>query len=601
MISKFLSLIDNRKKKLAVSLLLGGFASATIPYVAIIYMQQVINRIEEMNLTKWLILTGVMLGALCILNIINLYAKKYIDERRECCKRDIEEKIVEKSFGIDYEEIERQDRLDILRATHNSTESVGGTAQQINELFSMVLNFFSIMYSVIFVVTLFARISPKSTGFFAGNASTVVLFGFYFLVTVVNIFLLRIIQKNYNVLFASVDRTNSVGEYLSDSCFDINNGKDFRIYGLDKLIDKYWKSIYTASLKKYLEVGKKGGVIYGVMGIIAQVATGLSYFIIGAKAYYGSIGVGDVILYVSAVNISFTAMSGFISSLSGFRYRYRLFEKYISFLNIPDEIEEGTLSEKEIDFESPEIEFHDVSFRYPNAESNVIDKVNFKVNSKEKVAIVGQNGAGKTTLVKLLCRLYKPSEGYITINGININDIPAETYKKALSVVFQDYELFSYSISDNITAGKTPCKNINDILKQLKISDRILSYPEGMDTRLHNDNGSGVDLSGGESQKIALGRAIYKDGEIMILDEPTASIDPVSEEDIFNNMLRMSKEKTTVFISHRMSSCRACDKIIVLEKGRIKEIGSHDELMARKGLYEELFMAQARYYENTAG
>lgn len=595
MIREFLELIKKENKMVLFYLLFGGLATATIPYVSLVYISQVINQIEKVSVVDCLYFTMVMLACKLLLGIILSICKKNIAELKECCQKNIEEKIVKKSFGIKYEELDKQNSLDVLRTAHNATESIGGVAQQLDELFQIFSNVFSIIYSFIFVVLLFSRIGNSNDNFFTSIWSTLLLIGFYMFTSVINIFLLRKIQIAFNELIQNNDRANAMGQYLVDSVIDVKNAKDYRIFSIEQVVSKYWNIKYVKCLQQYLVIAKKNGRIYGIIAVIGQISTALSYFIIGTKSMYGAIQIGDVLLYVNAISISFSSMGALIASLSGFGYRFQLFKKYISFLDLPEVKEKG---EKKYlcNTEAPCIEFHNVSFRYPNQEKYVLSNVNLKILSKEKVAIVGQNGAGKTTLIKLLCRLYKPTKGYITIDSVNIEDIPYDQYLDYLSVVFQDYKLFSYTLRDNITIGKEPKQNIIDLMKKVHMEQKILSYPNGLYTRINNDNGKGINLSGGEAQKIAMVRAIYKNGNIMILDEPTAALDPVSEEDIYNNMIKMSLEKTTVFISHRMSSCRFCDNIVVLDGGEIVEMGNHHSLMKKNGLYNKLFNSQANYY-----
>lgn len=595
MIRSFFKLIKKENDSVLIYYILGGFAAATLPYLNLLYTSQIINHVERLTIQRCLQFTCLMLGLKIILGIMIYFCKKNISELKECCKKNIEEKIVKKSFRIKYEELDKQNSLDVLRTAHNSTESVGGIAQQLDEMFTIFSSVFSIIYSMIFVVMLFSRIPSENRNFFTGNCSTAILFGFYMFTSVMNIFLLKKIQVQFNNLIMNNDRTNAIGQYLTDSTLDVKNAKDFRVFSLVNVVSKYWDTTYVDCLKRYLVTAKATGKLYGIIAVIGQFATFLSYFIIGAKAIYGVIGIGDVLLYVSAISISFASMSALIASLSGFRYRYQLFTKYLLFLDIPESDEEsyGECSEN---FEHPCIEFHDVSFRYPNQDKDTVSHINMRIEPNQKVAIVGQNGAGKTTLIKLLCRLYKPTSGFITINSVNIDDIPYDQYIRMLSVVFQDFKLFSYSLLDNITIGKKPEKNINEIMKLVSINDRVLSYKNGLHTKINNDNGKGVNLSGGEAQKIAMVRAIYKNGGIVVLDEPTAALDPVSEEEVYNNMIRMSNDKTTVFVSHRMSSCRFCDNIIVMDKGSIVESGNHDALMRKGKLYKRLFDSQANYY-----
>ena len=242
-------------------------------------------------------------------------------------------------------------------------------------------------------------------------------------------------------------------------------------------------------------------------------------------------------------------------------------------------------------------EFKDVSFRYPNSEEYVLRHIDLKINAGDKTAVVGYNGAGKTTLVKLLCRLYKPTEGIITIDGVDIQNFKFDEYVGLFAAIFQDFKLFSLSLEDNITSGKTAdYGKLWDCIDQVRLRQRVERMKDGLKTQLYNDNGNGVDISGGEAQRFSIARALYKDAEFVIMDEPTAALDPLAEAEIYEQLNEMVKGKTTIFISHRMSSCKFCKNIIVLDKGNIAEQGNHEELMGRKGIYAELFRAQAKYY-----
>jgi ABC-type multidrug transport system, ATPase and permease components len=214
------------------------------------------------------------------------------------------------------------------------------------------------------------------------------------------------------------------------------------------------------------------------------------------------------------------------------------------------------------------------------------------------MAIVGKNGAGKTTFIKLLCRLYDPTEGEILLNGINIKKYDYEEYLRVFSVVFQDFKLFSFSVAENVA---TSCEYDEDklwkCLEQAGIKDRIEKLPEGINTNIYNNQEEGIEISGGEAQKLAIARALYKDAPVVILDEPTSALDPVSELEIYERFNKLVEEKTSIFISHRMSSCRFCNNILVFDDGQIVQIGNHDELVSDKeGIYHSLWEAQAKYY-----
>ena len=240
----------------------------------------------------------------------------------------------------------------------------------------------------------------------------------------------------------------------------------------------------------------------------------------------------------------------------------------------------------------------DVSFRYPGQNTYSLKNINLTINAGEKLAVVGENGAGKTTFIKLLCRLYDPTEGEILLDGICIKDISYDSYLKLIGAVFQDYKLFAFTLKENICFDhEENDENIIDILQKNGMGDKIVELDKGIHTSVYKTfDENGFEPSGGEGQKIALARAIYKDAPIILLDEPTSALDPKAENELYQNFYNIVKGKTAVFISHRMSSTRICDRIILFQAGKIIETGTHEKLMAQKGKYYELFQMQAQYY-----
>jgi len=251
------------------------------------------------------------------------------------------------------------------------------------------------------------------------------------------------------------------------------------------------------------------------------------------------------------------------------------------------------------------IEFKDITFRYAGSESNVIEKFNLKIGKGEKLAIVGVNGAGKTTLIKLLCGLYHPSSGEILVNGNNICKYNRDEYYSILSAVFQDIYIMPISIAKNIALckeEKIDRKRVLQCLKLAGLKDKIDTFTKGIDTKLMKSmNQTATDLSGGELQKLVLARALYKNAPIIILDEPTAALDPIAENELYLKYGDLTKDRTSIFISHRLSSTRFCDRIVFLHKGNIAELGSHDELMKLKGKYAQMFEIQSHYYKENIG
>lgn len=277
----------------------------------------------------------------------------------------------------------------------------------------------------------------------------------------------------------------------------------------------------------------------------------------------------------------------------------KVLKKYFEFLELKSEKHEGTLPiEKRSDHEY-ELEVRDVSFKYPGSDDYVLKNINLKLTIGEKMAIVGMNGSGKTTFIKLLARLYDPTEGEILLNGIDIKKYDYDEYLQLFSVVFQDFGLFSFSLGQNIASSTDYQEEaILSAIEDAGFINRYKKLPKGLDTYLYqNFDKDGVEVSGGEAQKIAMARAIYKDAPIVILDEPTAALDPIAEFEIYSHFDKIVGDKTALYISHRLSSCRFCDEIVVFHEGEIVQRGHHNKLVNDKeGKYHELWYAQAQYY-----
>ena len=240
-----------------------------------------------------------------------------------------------------------------------------------------------------------------------------------------------------------------------------------------------------------------------------------------------------------------------------------------------------------------------MSFRYPNTDRLILKNINIVLRPGESLSVVGLNGAGKTTFVKLLCRLYKPTEGEILVNGIPVCDIPFEEYGKIIAVVFQDFRLFAFSVRENVqmdTRGNAD--KVSESIAESGLAEKINKLTKGEDTFVYKEfDSEGIEFSGGEGQKLAIARALYKNTPIVILDEPTSALDPIAEYDVYKHFHSLSKGRTSLYISHRLSSTRFTDKIAVFSEGEICEYGTHKELIAISGgIYKEMFEMQAQYY-----
>ncbi|MDE7132893.1 MAG: ABC transporter ATP-binding protein/permease [Lachnospiraceae bacterium] len=292
-------------------------------------------------------------------------------------------------------------------------------------------------------------------------------------------------------------------------------------------------------------------------------------------------------------------MSGLVSAMGNMRNNAAFLVPVFEFLDIPNNMYQGSLTVEKRRDRKYEVEFRNVSFKYPGSENYALRNVSMKFEIGSRMAVVGMNGSGKTTFIKLLCRLYDPTEGEILLNGIDIRKYNYAEYMMIFSVVFQDFQLFALRLGENVASRIVyDPGRVMDSLKKAGFAERFSELPDGIETYLYKDyDKKGVNISGGEAQKIAIARALYKDAPFIILDEPTAALDPIAEAEIYAKFNDIAGDKTAIYISHRLSSCKFCDLIVVFHEGAIIQQGTHDSLVSdENGKYYELWHAQAQYY-----
>lgn len=391
--------------------------------------------------------------------------------------------------------------------------------------------------------------------------------------------------------------------YRWHTTYNYRNGKEIRLYGEQQLIEKKFLTAHETVVDKILQTFFKTSEYTFIMNLCDLLSKLVLYGFAIYRAVNGSMSAGDVIIFVMCfirIQYAFESISDNFGSLLT---KSQMWKQLYDFLDIPDEKYQGTIPTEKRDDNEYEFEFKHVWFKYPDSEEYTLKDINLKWRIGEKMALVGKNGCGKSTLVKLLCRLYDPTEGEITLNGIDIRKYKYEEYMELFSVVFQDSKLFSFSLAENVAADtEYDAERVTDCVIRSGLGDRLKTMENGIETCLYKDfDENGVEISGGEAQKLCLARAIYKGSPFIVLDEPTAALDPISEYDIYTKFNGIVGTRTAIYISHRLSSCRFCDEITVMDNGRIAERGSHDELLGNGGVYKELWTAQAEYYKDTAG
>lgn len=374
--------------------------------------------------------------------------------------------------------------------------------------------------------------------------------------------------------------------------------KDVRIYGQNAVAEKKLDDLIRHERENQSDIFRMS-FYPAVAQLIIGLANAACYLYVAAKAFFGAFGVGSIVQYVAVLSMLGEGLQLLMYILSDNEVYCMYLQQLFDYLDLPNNMYQGSLTVEKRDDNEYYVEFRDVSFRYPNTDVDVLKHVNLKFKVGEKLAVVGMNGSGKTTFIKLMCRLYDPTEGEILLNGVNIQKYDYDEYMSIFSVVFQDFRLFSLSLGQNVSASATyDAERVCECLKKAGFDQRLASLPDALDTFLYKDfNADGVEISGGEAQKLALARALYKDAPFIILDEPTAALDPVSEYEVYSRFNEIAGDKTAIYISHRLASCRFCDKIAVFHAGEIVQMGTHEELLAdARGKYSELWNAQAQYY-----
>lgn len=387
--------------------------------------------------------------------------------------------------------------------------------------------------------------------------------------------------------------------YIRKKAESVELAKDIRIFGLQNWLNELLDRIHNVYLDFRLRCEKIKLLADVTEALLTMARNGIAYAYLLHLALRDSLSVPEFILYFTAVSTFTTWVMGILQAAEKLHEESLDLSQVREFLEYPEpfRFEGGTAIPKA---DAYELELEHVSFRYPGAEEDTIHDLDLTVRPGEKLAIVGLNGAGKTTLVKLLCGLFDPTEGRVLLNGVDVRDFNRREYYGLFSAVFQEFSILDVTVAENIaqTNENIDTKKLWDCIEKAGLTETIQKLPKGLDTHVGRQVYlDGVLFSGGQTQRLMLARALYKDGAILLLDEPTAALDPLAENDIYQKYKDMTAGKTSLFISHRLASTRFCDRIIFVADGHITEEGTHDQLLARGGAYAKLFEVQSRYYQ----
>lgn len=557
------------------------------PFINIVFPKYIIDELlGGRDVKKLIVYTALTVGLNTAFNIL----KDIINETKNKCKDALDpyfsRLISQKAITMDFEHTEDPKVLDQMEKAKNGMDWYSGGVCGLADAFC------NIMMQVITLL----------------GVGTLLAMGMPWLIVIyaVSLILDRYFTKQVNRIdiasFKKMAKQNRVFGYLFWTLQEIRFAKDIRLYGAEQMMaDK--AASYNDNMIAVWRKQSESQLIYDEgSGIVSALRSFLTILLIGYRALIGGITLGDFSMYYNAAESLHSSLKGLIFNVQELYKKVCYAKEFITFMEYPDAIVHG--KEAVPVSTAYTVEFKHVSFAYPRSEEMVLKDINITLHPGEHVSIVGLNGAGKTTFIKLLCRLYDPTEGEILLNGINIKNYAYDEYVKLLSVVFQDFQLFAFTAKENITLGQEKNefdkqkKDLEEIIEETGLKTTLDKLPKGADTYIFKGyEEGGIELSGGQQQKVAIARALYKDAPIIILDEPTAALDPVAEYDIYRQFNHMIGNKTAIYISHRLSSCQFCDIIYVFKEGKIKEIGRHEELvMLKDGTYAEMFEAQAQYY-----
>lgn len=596
-ICRFLTMVSQGNHRVLFWLLGSAFAAATLPYLSLFFSARILNLLLAKSYRACLYTVVVFLLTQYGLGLFEKICRQYLDGQKELCLARTEQKITAKALELEFEKFEKTETMDAIRRTNVSSMGSGNVGDQLIVIHTLITSLLSVRYALFFLLRLFLLSDSSRNNFFTSSFSMLALLLLCGVQLALSSRINRRSTQKKIELNQGNDHSNSVANYLVNVMLEERRADDIRIGHLDHFLDVQFGKAMEHFLPMYLDFARFSAITDGKNALLSLLSNFAAYLVIGARALYGVLPIGDVLLYAGSVTRAMSDLQTFLATGSEFDYINSYLSTYEDFIAQPSMAYDGTLPIEKRDDGQYEFAFHDVSFSYPGTNIPVLEHVTLSFAVGEKTALVGRNGAGKTTLIKLLCRLYEPTSGYITLNGIDIRKYSYKEYTQAFSVVFQDFHLFSLPLDENIAAGtEIDEAALQSSLAKVGLTDRVQQLPQGVRTRLYNNNGSGVDLSGGEAQRTAIARALYKDAPFVILDEPTAALDPIAEAEIYEQFSQMTAGKTAVYISHRMSSCKFCDRIIVLDHGRIAEDGTHDTLLANHGIYANLYETQAQYY-----
>lgn len=581
--------------------ILSSLLKGVLPFIPIIFSKNILEAIIQKDFDIAMIYVLAMSFVYYLVNVFSSFIEKILTDKQTDMTLKINDIVHQKPLNIDYESLEGG------KALSNYTDAINAMKYKGNYK-TFLVNYSKLLSSLVSLIVALSLVIEFSLTYVKSNQDLLdiltnpvvsilimvtVVFGAMFLSS----YAMKETNKRVNELFDNKLDSERRFAYVCRMFRDDEMVKTIQAYNVYDPI----KNLLRETSQLIRGFYKKEGKYWALHLLIQALSSGsimiMSYVLVTLKILSGAIGLGSFIKYSQAVIKLNEAIIDLVLRHHRIEDMLIYLDKLIMFLDMPNKFETGSIPVEKRDDHEYKLKFEDVWFKYPDTDDYVIKGMTCEISTKQRSAIVGPNGAGKSTFIKLLCRLYEPSKGRITLNGVDIRKYAYEEYLSLFSVVFQDFALSYFNIGEVIaSASDFDHALAESCLKKVGL-DTYKDRLEQAKTDDYNENDY-VDerYSGGEAQKLAIARALYKDGAFVILDEPTAALDPISEYEVYQKFDLLVEDKTCIFISHRMSSCRFCSDIIVMDQGQLVERGDHEFLLEAGNLYSQLWQAQAKYY-----
>lgn len=584
-------------KILLLMIFLKAFLNAINPFVAIYFMGELINGLYLGKNSEYIFKQVCLLSiSILLIEVICQFIGYYEKISIQKASYGQSQKLLEKALRLNYQKLESAEIQELLENIKQSKFQRGDVfSKQAEYTETLLTGIFTTISSMVYI----GKFVKEKMEYGVNPGQFILLLVCFMLLVImtISITIYNGTQHNRYVYkrFTDVGPINRRYSFYRKNIFqNFKYGKEIRLFDESNLIQDEFGKISKEIDTFFRAVGRQES-IFRLINIFSNIfMKGLAYIYIGYNSFIHVISVGDVVVYSGAIAQLFAGIIQNIEAITNLKGNEKFLGQYLKFLELSEtEQHKGhTINQEWVD-----IVFEHVYFKHPNGNAWILENVCFHISNREHVAMVGLNGSGKTTCVRLLLRLYRPDSGKILLNGKDIWEYNLDEYWKFMSVVFQDFKLFSFSLKQNLLGNKEENDTIWQVLHEMGMKEKIENMYEGIESCIYKEyDGKGVMISGGEAQKIAVSKALYKNTPMFIMDEPTAALDPLSESQLYEKVNTMMKNKTILYISHRLSSCCFCDKIIVWKDGRIVEMGTHSELLEENGEYRRLWDAQSDYY-----